>query len=321
MSIQGIIVGKKLTDWQRVDADGNSIEVEPGAFDALYAGIKPALFDDQHMIEIPAYHYRSARIEHGDNAGKKAIWYSAEPEDGFKLHPAFRHQGEDLGRFWLGAYQGTPDGDMLGSQPGHMPLTNIDFPTMQARAAARGDGWMLWSAHQLAAVQMLALIELGTPDAQAAIARGHVDGGGVQPVDDPRVMSASWRGITGLWGNVWQMVDGLQTDSDGNYLIWDEDGSREYRSTGVQAPDSGWFRRRSNKSGEGFDLGAMFLPKKTHDDRDKSAFGNYFWAYRNAVAHHGGDWGYGGNAGLFPLSVSCGAEVSGPLLGGRLAKV
>ncbi len=62
MSIQGIIVGKKLTDWQRVDADGNSVEVEPGAFDALYAGIKPALFDDQHMIEIPAYYYRAAEL-------------------------------------------------------------------------------------------------------------------------------------------------------------------------------------------------------------------------------------------------------------------
>ena len=320
--IIGIVLGKKPGDWQRIDADGSNIEVEPGTFDTLYAGIKPAVIDEQHMIEIPAYHYRSATIQHGENAGKKAIWFSPRPEDGFKLHPAFRHQDQDLDRFWLGAYQGTPDGpDKLGSQPGNMPLTNIDFPTMQARAGARGDGWMLWSAYQLAAVQMLALIETGNADAQQSLGRGHVDGGGVKAVDDTLVIQASWRGITGLWGNVWQMLDGLRTDNEGNYLVWDEDGSCEYRCTEVQAPDGGWFRRRSSRRGEGFDLGALFLPKKTHDDYGKGCFADYFWAYSNAVAYHGGNYGDGASAGLFDLDVYLAASYASTGIGGRLAKV
>ena len=323
MNTHGIIIGKKPGDWQRVDAAGNSIEIAPGAFDSFYAGIRPTMIGDQHMVEIPAFYYRSARIEAGEHAGKKAVWYSGGPQDGFKLHPAFYRDGKTpVNRFWLGAYQGTPDGeDKLGSQPGHMPLTNIDFPTMQARAAARGDGWMLWSAYQLAAVQMLALIELGNADVQVAIGRGHVDGGGVKPVDDPKVTQASWRGITGLWGNVWQMLDGLRTDGNGDYLVWDADGSREYRHAGVAAPEAGWFRRRSTRCGDGFDLGALFIPKKTHDDYDKSGFADYFWAYKNAVAYHGGYWGGDANAGLFNLIVNYAASYSYTSFGGRLAKV
>ncbi len=178
---------------------------------------------------------------------------------------------------------------------------------------------MLWSIYQLAAIQALLLIELGTPDAQQAIGDGNVNGGGVRAVDDETVAQATWRGIVGLWGNVWQMVDGLQTNADSEYRIWATDGSQTYVETDVEAPGDGWFRRRATNRDAGFDLGAVFLPTTTRDDRDESAFGDYFWSYPNAVAYHGGDWGYGQNAGAFHLSVFAG--FSGSILGGRLAKV
>lgn len=323
-NVIGIILSKTLHDWQRIDAAGSNTVTTPALFadHPTYAGVADEVIDDQRMVRVPAFYYRAATIEAGENAGKKALWISPEPAEGFTLHPAFRHHGEDLAQFYIGKYQGTPDGaDKLGSQPGHKPLASINFPTMQARATARGDGWMLWSIYQLAAIQMLALIEMGTPDAQAAIGRGHVDGGGVQPVDDELVVQATWRGITGLWGNVWQMVDGLQTNAQGEYRVWDTSGAQVFHDTGVSAPDDGWFRRRSSKSGEGFDLGALFLPKKTRDERDESGYGDYFWSYPNAVAYHGGDWGGGQTAGLFLLNVNIDAGFSLSLLGGRLAKV
>ena len=67
-------------------------------------------------------------------------------------------------------------------------------------------------------------------------------------------------------------------------------------------------------------MGAVFVAKKTREDRDDSAFGNYFWAWENAVAYHG-YWGYGANAGLFCLLVNSAASYSYPNIGGRLAKV
>lgn len=321
--IIGIIFGKKNTPWQRIDVAGNSTNVAPSYFDEhpAYAGIQDEIIDGQHMVRIPAFYYRASPVAAGEHAGKKALWISPEPTEGFDLHPAFRHHGSDLSQYWVGKYQGTPDGDKLGSQPGLKPLTNINFPTMQARAAARGEGWMLWDIYQLSAPQALALIEMGTPDVQAAIGAGNVNGGGVREVDDATVAQATWRGIVGLWGNVWQMVDGLQTNADGEYRIWATDGSQEYRETGVKAPDHGWLRRRSRKSGDGFDLGAVFIPKKTSDDRAASAFGNYFWSYPSAVAYHGGHWGYGASAGLFFLGVHSAASLSHTAVGGRLAKV
>lgn len=148
---------------------------------------------------------------------------------------------------------------------------------------------------------------------------GYVNGDDVREVDC--VEQVVWRGIVGLWGNVWQMVDGLQTNSDSEYRIWDADGNQNYVETDVEAPRDGWFRRRSTERDQGFDLGAVFLPSGTRGDRDESPYGNYFWRSSNSVAYHGGLLGYGEYAGLFCLHVGHSASSSYPGLGGRLAKV
>ena len=325
--IIGIIFGKKNAPWQRIDADGNAIDVAAGEFDAhpVYAGIQDETIDGQQMVRVPAFYYRAGRVATGEFAGKKALWISDEPAEGFALHPAFVGARVELDQFWVGKYQATPDGDKMGAQPGLMPLANIDFTAMQQAAAARNEGGVsgfgLWSIYHLGAIQALALIELGTPDAKSILGNGCVNGNGVRPVDDETVTQAAWRGITGLWGNVWQMVDGLQTDEERRYRIWDAEGGKSYVSTGVKAPASGWAHRRATRQGEGFDLGAVFVAKKTREDRDDSAFGNYFWAWENAVAYHGGGWANGANAGLFCLYVDTDVSYSYTILGGRLAKV
>ena len=325
-SIIGIIFGKKNTPWQRIDADGNSLAADASSFNdhPAYAGIADEVIDGQHMVRIPAFYYRSGAVEGGEHEGKKAVWISSQPAEGFVLHPAFKKAGADLAHFWVGKYQGTPDGDKLGSQPGQMPLTRINFPAMQKAAEARNgefDGFQLWSIYHLGAIQTLAMIELGTPDAKSILGDGYVNGNGARPVDDEVVAQATWRGIVGLWGNVWQMVDGLQTDEERRYRIWDAEGGKSYVSTGVKAPASGWFHRRARKQGEGFDMGAVFVAKKTREDSDDSAFGNYFWAWENAVAYHGGGWSSGADAGLFYLTVGYAASTAYPSFGGRLAKV
>ena len=324
MSQIGIVFGKKHAPWTRIDNSGAIITPDASFFSnhPTFAGITDEVIDGQSMVRVPAFYYRAGAVPTGEHAGKKALWVSPEPAPGFELHPAFRHHGAELAQFHVGKFQGTPDGDdRLGSQPGLNPLVSIDFPTMQACAAARGEGWMLWSIYQLAAIQALLLIELGTPDAQQAIGDGNVNGGGVRAVDDETVAQATWRGIVGLWGNVWQMVDGLQTNADSEYRIWATDGSQTYVETDVETPGDGWFRRRATDRDAGFDLGAVFLPATTRDDRDKSAFGDYFWSYPNAVAYHGGYWSYGANAGLFYLDVADAASNSSANVGGRLAKV
>ncbi|KXA71091.1 hypothetical protein [Bordetella hinzii] len=323
MSIIGIIIGKQNSIWHRIDAGGDDLVMSPADFDAhpIYAGIADDEIDGQHMVRVPAFYYRAGPVRSGPYAGRLALWVSPEPAEGFDLHPAFRHMGEPLPQFWIGKYQGTPDGDFLGSKPGSAPLTAVDFPTMQQAAGRDGRGWMLWSIYQLAAVQMLALIEHATADMQAVIGTGYVDGDGVRSVDDPQVVQAAWRGITGLWGNVWQMVDGLRTSSEREYRIWTTDGYRQFVDTEIEAPSIGWFHRRSTERDEGFDLGAVFLPTSVRSERDESTYGDYFWASSDAVAYHGGNWAFGAHAGLFSLNVGNAASNSYTAVGGRLAKV
>lgn len=324
--IIGIIFGGKNTAWQRIDAAGNSIDVAPSYFDEhpAYSGIQDEIIDGQHMVRMPTFYYRTGVIEAGDHIGKKAVWISDERDEGFSAHPTFMRNNEQTKAFYIGKYQGTPDGEKLGSQPGLMPLTRINFTNMQKAAEARNgdcDGFQLWNIYHLGAIQMLALIEFGTPDAKSILGNGYVNGDGARKVDDEIVAQASWRGIVGLWGNVWQMVDGLQTDSERRYCIFDTEGNKSYVSTGVKAPDSGWFHRRTHRHGSGFDLGAVFLAKKVRGNHDESAFGNYFWSWGNGVAYYGGCWDYGAYAGLFCLYVTDAASYVITSIGGRLAKV
>lgn len=327
MSIIGIIFGKKNSPWQRIDQAGNSVDTDVSYFNdhPVYTGITDAVIDGQHMVRLPAFYYRAGKVEGGEHDDKKAVWISNKPAEGFRLHPAFMDAGATLDAFHVGKYQGTDDNGKLGSQPGLMPKTRINFPDIKASAAARNTsditGFQLWSVYHLAAIQTLALIELGTPDARSILGDGYVNGSGVRAVDDEVVAQATWHGIVGLWGNIWQMLDGLQTDDECCYRIWDEAGNKEYVSTGAKAPD-GWFGSRHHRSGGGFDLGSVFLPKKTKDTRETSKFKCYTWSWsKGAVAYHGGYCGHGSYAGLFYLNVDNASSNSNTNLGGRLAKV
>jgi hypothetical protein len=317
--------------WSRVDESGNQIMADEAYFSShqIYGKIQDVTIDGQAMVRIPAFYVKAGTIPSGPNAGKRAWWISDQPAAGFELHPAFMRAGAPVDQFWVGKYQGTADGSTkLGSRAGVRPLVNIDFPAMQARAAARNtggvSGFMLWDYYQLSAIQLLAMIEMGGANSQALIGRGHVDSSpsDVQVVDHATVAQATWRGIVGLWGNVYQMVDGLCTGGSSRYEIWDKDGNRSYINTGITIPASGWTVALSAAAGDLFDLGPLFVPATTD-----SSVGNGTTADRlyssgaNRVAYHGGPYGYGSNAGLFSLSVGSDASKSSPSIGGRLAKV
>ena len=325
MSIIGIAIGKHYDKkWKRIDEDGNVLSPSTSFFDdhPIFSGIVEDEINGQAMVRIPAFYYRNGVITDGPLAGKKALWISPVPANGFDRHPAFMHHGAPIEQIWIGKYQATPDGDLMGSCAGMKPLASIDFPAMKECASRRGEGWMLWSIYQLAAVQILALVEYGTPDLAAVVGAGYVDGDGVRPVDDELVAQAAYRGITGLWGNVWQMMQGLETTSDREWRIWDKEGRQEMIDTGIAAPDDGWLHRRQRKAGSDFDLGALFLPKKTRDAQGDSGYGDHVWAWSDGeVAYHGGNWADGALCGLFCLHVYRAASFSSTSIGGRLAKV
>lgn len=323
-----VSTGGGAGSWQRIDENGAAKTTDAAYFNAhpTYAGVVAATIDSQAMIKIPAFYYKVGIIASGTYAGKKGMWICDQPQPGFVLHPAFMNAGAAIAQFWTGKYQGTNDGGTkLGSVAGVLPLVSIDFPTMQARAAARNTGGVtgfgMWSIYQVASIQMLAAIEIGGSDSQSLIGQGNVASSAALNTDNATVAQASWRGIVGLWGNVWQMVDGLQTDASSKYKIWDRLGNKTYITTTKTAPANGYPVTMAEDTGADFDLRDIFAAATTDATVTNGTYADYFYQAANCVAYHGGAWGDGATAGLFYLYVLYAASDAHTYVGGRLAKV
>lgn len=314
--------------WQRVDENFAAITTTAATFNnhPTYAGVVAQTIDGQAMMKVPKYYLKTGTVPSGTYAGKRYWMVSDQPVSGFSVHPAFMNAGAQIDQFWVGKYQGTNDGGTkLGSVAGNTPLVSIDFPTMQTRANNRNTGGVtgfgLWNIYQLSAIQTLALIEMGGSDSQTLVGQGHVSGSSALAVDNATVAQASWRGIVGLWGNVWQMVDGLQTDASSKYKIWDKNGNKTYQTTSLTAPTSNYPITMATATGTDYDLATVFAAETTNATAGNGTYGDYFYQSPSCVAYHGGYWSPGAHAGLFSLYVHSAASYSTTTLGGRLAKV
>lgn len=314
--------------WQRIDENYNAITTTAATFNnhPTYAGVVAQTIDSQAMMKVPKFYAKTGTVPSGTYAGKRYWMVSDQPVSGFSLHPAFMNAGVEIAQYWVGKYQGTTDGTKLGSVAGLMPLVSTDFPTMQTRATNRNTGGVtgfgLWNIYQLSAIQTLALIEMGGSDSQTLIGQGHVSASSALAVDNATVAQATWRGIVGLWGNVYQMVDGLQTNASSQYSIWDKNGNNTYQTTTKTAPANATYPiTMATDTGANYDLGTIFAASTTDAAVGNGTYADIFHQAASCVVYHGGDWSDGASAGLFRLFLSAPASNWGPNLGGRLAKV
>lgn len=289
----GILIGDTGDRWQRIDADGNSIAMSTADFDAhpIFGQIQDATVDGQEMVTVPCFCYRTGKVEEGEHEGKDAVWISPLFSPGFHLHPAFRHNGAHIIEFLVGKYQSSLDGALLASKSGSIPAGRISLEQAKGMSSARGDGWMVWSFYQLAAIQLLAMIEHGS---------SIFDRGGIDEAQRSDVRSMrSYRGIENLWRDAWQFVDGLQTTSKRTYCIWLPGEAGTSVDTGVAAPPRGWTKEFTAGKGEGFDLAGLFLPMTTFKGRvnESPSLDTYFGADSRSNAIYGA---------LGPLSLNVG---------------
>ncbi|WP_439603650.1 hypothetical protein [Shinella sp.] len=316
--------------WARVDKDGNNRSGVTVSFfnnHAVYSNIVGVTIDGQAMIKIPAFYYKVGDAPAGsDRAGKRCWWMSDQPLPGYVLHPAFMEAGNPIPHFYVGKYQATNDaGTKLGSVAGAGPIENLAFDTLKARAAARNaagvNGFMMWSVYQLAAIQMLCLIEMGGSDSQSLIGTGRVDVTSVANVD---TVGATWRGIVGLWGNILQMLDGLRQNTGGKLEVWDRVGNKAFLQTNLSPPSSGFAVSMNHGTGSNWDLRDIFLPL-TVDTIANSTFPDAFTSNTQTahvrIALHGGFYSDGSAAGLFTLQMSMLQTSPSSGVGTRIAKI
>lgn len=322
--------------YQRVDENFNPLPYGKEAFvsHATYRGIVEQIIDGQWMVKIPKFWLRAGTVPSGPYSGKAYWMISPVAKTGFSVHPAFIGAGGvELDQIWVGKYQASASGGKLQSVAGVLPRVAMDFPTARAEAYARNTGgvtgFRLWSVYDLSAIQMLASIEMGGTDMQSLIGQGRVSTTSAANVDASDVAQATWRGIVGLWGNVWQMTDGLKRNG-GTWWRWQynvpgntttSDFATGYVNTGQSAVTSAGhpvtFATTLLPSG-------VIVPATVGGTASNGSIGDYFWSNPSTddrITYHGGYCFSGAGAGLFYLHVANAPSNANSAFGARLAKV
>jgi hypothetical protein len=318
--------------WAYVDEDGNTVP-DPGAAyfstHPVWGGMQDVVVDGQYMVKIPKFYIRRATIGSGANTGKEAWWISDQPVDGYVVHPAFKVGGSEVDQIYVGKYQASMDGSKLGSKPGVLPAVSNTLTEFQAAAAARNvsgvSGFGLWSVYHWSAIQWLYLVENATMDSQSETGQGRVSASSAANVDALDVAQATYRGIVGLWGNVWQWMDGLKTIG-GVINLWDREGNQTWVNTGQTPPNmnnSTYPVTFMDANGSGYDMDDVFIGKTGPTSNSGATVPDY--QYWNNSAEYfpfvGGNWSRGAGAGLWDVDCSYAASASYTGVGARLAKV
>lgn len=318
--------------WAYIDDAGHTVET-PGTetFNAhpVFGGIRDVTIDGQLMVKIPKFYIKRGIIASGANTGKEGWWISDQPIAGYSIHPAFRSAGVDVDQIYVGKYQASMNGDKLESKAGVLPAVSRSMTQFIAAAAARNTadvvGFGLWSVFHWSAIQWLYLVENATMDSQTKTGQGRVRAASAANVDAADVAQATYRGIVGLWGNVYQWMDGLKTVS-GVVNLWDKNGNKTWVSTGQTPPNiNGWTCPTTfmSATGAGFDMNDVFIASAGPENNSAATAPDlqYFNNYREYFPVVGGGWSAAADAGLWCVSCGFAASGTGANVGARLAKV
>ena len=304
------------------------------SFDNCYpwSGIvRETLSTGDVMVKIPKFwyrRYRSGNVEYLKIADKAT--------SGFTLHPAFNHGGMVKDYLYVGAYK-TTSGNKSAS--GVSPLVNQTRATFRSNAKAKGTGWSLWDVAVLSAIQMLMLVEFATNNMQSAIGRGYCDSNSAaiktgscnsvanltgRPAGTDGKVDVVWRGIEGLWGNVWEWVDGVNWN-DGTYYVcndpskYADDTATNYTALSFKGATN-W--SSSYITEEGLDTGDnehVMLPAAAGSGSESTYDCDACWSNTGwRVFMRGGDWGSGSLCGLFTASLDNASSDSSVGIGSRL---
>ena len=181
---------------------------DDGAITAFYGdnGYTEDGSNGQVMIYQPKFYYQRIIVgEVADAQGrvvsKEQLLLSAAPRVGFKVHPLFVNNGEELDYVLLPAYEGNIydastsayildnssnidiNTDKLSSIAGTKPFVasgkGLSFDNLRQLATNRGEGWQLSDIRSESALQMLFMIEFGSLNGQYNVGKGVVNVSGI----------------------------------------------------------------------------------------------------------------------------------------------
>lgn len=247
-------------------SDNGSINAYYGDNDYIEDGS-----NGQVMVYIPKFYYKMSPITLNGVKIMEGKWEISDvPQEGFTLHPAFYDaSGNEIDYFLYGAFNGigqnlqgvydsaynTTD-DKLSSVAGssYLPTTNITRATARIMANNRGQGWYSIGVKQTMAIQMLMSVEYGF-NSQSSIGQGVVVaneathtgqtvGNVTSGTQNNKTTPVNWRGIENFWGNVFDIVDGLNFNQRVPYVCdtynFVDDTSVGYTQINFAVPSSNY---------------------------------------------------------------------------------
>ena len=132
--------------------------------------------------------------------------------------------------FYLGAYTATDSGHGLGSNSDFEPFVNMSITGFIDYAHNHGSGYEIMGFYQWTYVQALYVMKYGNLNSQEALGKGYTSGSAAQITGatntqgmcygDPNSGTDRMKlfGLEDLWGNVYQFISGLYSDSNRNLL-------------------------------------------------------------------------------------------------------
>jgi hypothetical protein len=279
--------------------------------------------------EIPKFYYQVT-----DTTDYRDYVISDGPLDGFLVAP--RHAPcsdypNGLDKIWVGTYEASSG---YKSVSGAAPLVSLTRAQFRTGFFNRGLGYTQADWATQFELMILFIVETASLDSQSIVGQGNtgtsaaINAGGSDSVTgltgSSNITSASvavkWRGIENLWGNIFEWRDGINFDNGLIYVCtnpskYADDASTNYTTLSYSKTTSDGYI-----SAIGIDSNTPWAQLPTAAAGSDSTYlcDKYYYNSGWCVAHVGGYWSYGSDAGLFCLNSSYYSSSSSASIGSRL---
>ena len=306
--------------------------------------------DGDVMVEFPKFAYKIWKSN-----GKMYVSITNDSaiasQNDYKYYAFSKNAEGDRDHFYWGAFKGSLNSDgNLQSIAGVTPAASKTIGAFKSLAQNRGSGYTITSYFQLVALQCLYLIKYGNLNGQSALGQGisgrsgtssdanygplvtggtttfalgqkmyygsTSNNGSSSTYDTAKLGHVKFAGIEDFWGNIWEWIDGLTTDSSFNIITnWDYDKANSNSDfttpSGLSSNSGGWVTDVAGTTESGFMNIKYGGSSSTH-------FCDDGYLYSGRVLLFGGRWGRGSDCGPFYLYAGDTASSANATVGARL---
>lgn len=241
--------------------------------------------------------------------------------------------------FYLGVYKGYVASSKLRSLKGKAITANQTIGTFRTQAQANGSGYEQSGFYQLTFRQVMFILKYKTLNSQSAVGMGYVlsshsaaiASGGTETwgmdCEEIKKTNPSYMtdqnhhvkcfGLEDFWGNIWEWIDGLVSDSSRNVLTANSgfnDSGSGYTNNGNGGVSANIGNYMSKPQGS---TKAGFVAKEVNGS-ETTYFCDFADLYASCVAGFGGFWSYAAIAGAFLLYVNTASSSSAAAVAARL---